>query len=237
MMKDQPIEGEVAPEAPGGKGKRPRKTQELPSKDSDLLNTAKAVSAKWTDTPAIWLIWMDAAKFAAIVAQYEAAFLDRRMVRAERPIKTGTLKKLDAEIEKAATAVKIYVTAKYEQPDYTELYPLFGFVKQGRAYRLPRDRQKRMGALKLMITGVASEGFGDKKYGTAFWTTMRAGYKAALDQTINAAITVSATASEKNKLKKQILKVMKSLQKVLEGNYPDTYKHAWRSWGWLKENY
>jgi hypothetical protein len=237
LLKIRPQQDETASEALSADAKRPRKTPELPNKDSDVLSTAKAVSAKWIATPAISLIWMDAAAFAAIVAQYDAACNDRKMVRGERPVQTYTLKQLDKEIEKAAAAVKTYVTAKYERSNYTDIYPVLGFVKQGRAYRLPRDRQKRLSAMKIMITGIASEGFGNKKYGTAFWTTMRNNYETALNASITSAITVAATANKKNSLKKQILRVMKALQKVLEGNYPDTYRHAWRSWGWLKENY
>jgi hypothetical protein len=180
---------------------------------------------------------MQSAAFADIVAAYEQAVSGRIMIRGERPLKTASLKQLDNDIDKAAARVKIYTTAKYERGNCTDIYPVFGLVKDGGAYRLPRDRQKRLAALNLMITGIDSEGFGSKPYGTAFWTDMRDQYATALSAATGSAMTVSTTARDKNALKAQILKVMKALQKALEANYPDTYKQAWRAWGWLKEHY
>lgn len=209
----------------------------MPHKDADLLAAAHAVSAKWSVSPEITLVWMSAADFATMVSNYDAALYGRLSAGSVRPSQTGALQRLDKQINEAVRIVKTYINGKYETLRNPPVYALFGLVKEERTYRLPKDRQARLGALPLMITAIAAEGFGDKSRGTAFWTDMQDRYAAALEMAEKTDSSISGSASAKNVQKAKILKVMKALQSVLKGNYPDTYRLMWRAWGWQKENY
>jgi hypothetical protein len=80
-------------------------------------------------------------------------------------------------------------------------------------------------------------GFQTFAYGLAYWTTVQTNFNNYLLNSVTIDETVSGKAGDKNILKKQVKKVLNSLLKVIEGNYPDDYKNIRRNWGFQKEKY
>ena len=110
----------------------------------------------------------------------------------------------------------------------------YGIVKEGKNYRLPFDRNSRLEALALMQAAITKDGFDNEEYGKAFWATIAADYKTALETANAIDSTVSGKVATKNDLKKQLTKVLKALLLSIEANYPDTHKGVKREWGWKK---
>ncbi len=88
-----------------------------------------------------------------------------------------------------------------------------------------------------MIDAIASNGFGNKEYGTTFWTTIKTNYDALLAQASGTDGTVATTVSNKNILKAELKKTLNAVINSLKAHYPDTYKAELRNWGLQKEKY
>lgn len=144
---------------------------------------------------------------------------------------------LDKKIEGSTSYVKGYITDKYKKEAAQSYFASFGMDFINKTYVLPFDQNKRSAALKLMIDAIASNGFGDKEFGTAFWTSIKTDYDALLTQASGTDSTVSSNVSNKNVLKAELTKVLNSLIYSIKAHYPDTYKAELRSWGFQKEKY
>ncbi|UAY50621.1 hypothetical protein [Ferruginibacter albus] len=209
----------------------------LPKKDSDFLHVAVAVAKAWTDNPVITLVYTNAADFSALVASYETQLKGRAATGGGRPILTQTLSQLDASIDAAVSEVKVYLQKKFKKQNAPAHYLQFGIEKRGEVYELPRDRNKRLVALQQMKDAITAEGFAGEEYGGNFWNDIYTVYNASVISAGNTDGKISEQVGAKNTNKEQIKKVMKSLRRVLEGNYPGTYPTLYRSWGWQKEDY
>jgi len=209
----------------------------IPQADQDLYAVARAVSTKWTATPGLTLVWTNSAAYAALVSQYDAALRARNTAGAQRPGQTFSLAQMDDQIDKAAEQVKNYLKAKYGNEQAPTKYPLFGIVKEGKNWRLPRDRDDRLAALNTMITAIGAEGFGTNQYGTDWWGAMLDAYDPALKAAQATDSSVSTSAATKEGYKEGILKTIRSLRYLLRANYPDSYEAEYRAWGMQKEDY
>jgi hypothetical protein len=110
-------------------------------------------------------------------------------------------------------------------------------VQENKTYILPRDNDKRKKALVLMKDAIATDGFGSEEFGTIFWKNSITAFNDALKNTTDTAKKVSNKVSAKDNNRGKIHKVLIALTKLIEANYPDTYKQVLREWGFIKQNY
>jgi hypothetical protein len=215
---------------------KPKTKGNVPLADANFGNVITDVATKWNATPTITLIWTSSAKFTTKAASFNQELSNRNDVGRSRPQITLRLKQLDASIDSSLTYVKGYLLELYKEAA-TSYYPSFGIVHKTKKYVFPTDRNKRAESLRLMITAIAANGLGAKEFGTAFWTGIKTEYDTLLGKATTTDGTVSDKVSSKNELKKELQKTLNSLIKVIQGNYPDTYKAELRSWGFQKEKY
>jgi hypothetical protein len=216
--------------------KNVKRTSNIPRKDADVNTTGSAVVAKWKLTPAITLLWITPAQHESNVNAFNATLADRNITGGSRMAVTKTLKNNDTLIDKGVAGIKNLLVNKYEG-DAASYYPQFGIEHVRKNFIIPRDRNKRLAALKLMVSGIAAHGFGTAKYGTAYWQPILDEYQTLMEQASKVDGTVSNKVSAKNELRKTIVKTHNALISVLKGNYPDTYKSVIREWGFQKEKY
>ncbi|WP_310558200.1 hypothetical protein [Flavobacterium sp.] len=215
---------------------KPRTKGNVPAADANFGTVITDVATKWTASPKITLIWTTPAKFSIAATSYNQELSKRNDVGRSRPQITLRLKQLDASIDSSLTYVKGYLLELYKDAA-TSYYASFGIEHQTNKYIFPRDRNKRAESLRLMVTAINANGLGAKEFGTAFWTGIKAEYDTLLGKAITTDGAVATKVSSKNELKKELQKTLNSLIKVLQGNYPDTYKAELRSWGFQKEKY
>lgn len=226
-----------AVETAGGNAPKANQTAIIPRADTDFMDVSKNVSKAWLANPNITLIWKTAPDFDKEVNHYESSLGSRKSTGSLRPGQALSMKQLDKLINDGVKMVKIYIEKKYKPENAPAQFARFGITKENKSYNISKDRNNRRDALKLMITAIEADGFGSEEFGTAFWKDMQTNYSAALDASVNITGDVSTKAASKNEQKKAIRKVLSSLLLVLKGNYPDTYKSIFRSWGWQKESY
>ncbi|MFY0482395.1 hypothetical protein ACI6PS_07290 [Flavobacterium sp. PLA-1-15] len=214
-----------------------KKTAVLPTTEIDLGTVASSASKKWLDSPWLTLLWMKAPDFATKVALFETTVDSRRVTGSTRPQITKSLRLLNREIEDSLTYVKNYIIEKHKKETAKSYFPSFGMVVKGKGYILPRDQNSRSKALKMMIEACVENDFKSKEYGTGYWEDVKDRFDSLLELASSTDGTVSLKVGDKNILKKEVKKVLNALIGVIKSNYPDTYKHELRSWGFQKEKY
>ena len=234
---------QLSPDAAATGGETPKPTTKTtrlqPRKDADIGTLATSTSAKWASDPTLTLKWITQKEYDQATIRFNAKLAARLAAGGDRPGKTISLKRANEAIDKGENSVKKYIGKKYEDdPEQAKAqYAIFGLVKEGKNYTLPADNDKRKLALPMMLAGVAAQGFGSEKYGTAFWTQAIADYNAALTASTETTKKITETVSEKDNDKALIVKVQKALPLLIEANFPDTFEAVLREWGWIRENY
>jgi hypothetical protein len=216
---------------------KPTKKRNLPAADINFGNVVTNVSAKWMANDELTLKWLTATQFEADATSFNATLETRLQKGASRPQLTQSLKTLDKEIDNALSYVKGYITDKYKKENAPSYYVAFGIEHKTNKYVFPLDQNKRIAALKLMIEAITVHGFEDKEYGLLFWTPISAQYSTFVGQASAVDGQVAVKVGDKNELKKSLKKGLNAIINLLKANYPDTYKHELRDWGFQKEKY
>ena len=208
-----------------------------PDKDADLVGLTRMVEPVWRANPQIALLYTDVDKYKISITAFSSTLNERQSTGGDRKEKTLKLKALDVSINKGIAAIKGYLVYKYEKDNAASYYPQFGIERVGSIYILPLDRNKRQAALPIILSAVTTHGFTSEKYGTAFWQATRDSYDTLLKEASAVDGTVAKKVSDKNELRKIIVKTHNSLIYSIKANYPDTYKNVIREWGFQKEKY
>ena len=208
----------------------------IPMSDLEVLDLAKTISGRWINEPNYLLSYMTAADFQNLVNDYEQSFNTRNNDGNARASITAELNQLDKTINGNVKYIKAYLDEKYDTTQQIiSKYGQFGIERVGLTYKIPTDRNTRKGAVAKILTGLVAEGFGTKKYGTAFWTPIATRYTFLCKQAIDTDGAVSVEVNSKTNYKKEIRKVLIALHALIKLQNPTTYKGELRSWGFQKE--
>jgi len=216
--------------------KNVKRTSTLPAKDADKNDTAGLALAKWKENEDFVLRWITVTEFEAIVASFGETLGDRISTAGGRQALTKKLVNLNSDIDTGIMLIKNFLVFKYKK-DAVSYYSQFGIEKAGRNYVLPRDRNRRKEALKLVVPAIEANGFTDDKYDAAWWQAAISSFNELSGSASTVDGTVSQKVSDKNELRKTIVKTLNALIKLLQANFPDTYKAVMRDWGFQKEKY
>jgi hypothetical protein len=212
-------------------------TRNIPTKENDLLTLGKNVIAKWKTEAVITLVWAKPVDLDKFLKDFETAFDAKRDQGGNRTPISKQLAMLDKQVDDGIDYVKGYLEDKYSKKNAKAYYAKFGIEKVGNSYKLPKDRDQRKKALAQLVAAIASEGFGSKNYGTAYWTPIATQYNTLTKQASDTDSSITSNVGNKKLNKTQIVKVINSLIHVIKGNYPDTYSMVLRTWGIQKEKY
>lgn len=219
-----------------GNGKKVSKTSHVPTKDLDMASVAETVAAKWIATPALTLLWKTSDVFQQEAAAYSKSLKDRVEAGTDRPNVTGRLKVLDKELDKGVKFIRNYLSEDFDDQAIAQ-YSKYGIEKVGSTYCLPKDRNKRVPALELLLKGIKDGGYNSRKYGKTYFEGRITEYKTLFALAGTTDGNVSEKVGEKNEQKENIRLVLSSLIFILKGNYPKTYASVLRGWGFQKEKY
>ncbi len=212
------------------------RTPLIPRTDYGIGLLAERAAQNWATVPELALRYTTQPEFAT-KSQLFLSKLDKRKKKGgERSPITADLERADADAERGIRKVKTYLLAKYEE-NAKDYYPLFGIEHHGRNWRLPHSRSKRREVFKQIIESIEKQGFSDKEYGKEFWAELAARYEALLKSATGTDGKISVEVSGKNELKEWLVMVLNSLAKIIEGNYPTTFKGELRDWGFQKNQY
>ena len=213
------------------------RTGNVPAADIDFGVVVKSVSGKWTANPWLTLLWTTAPEFALNSLNYQTTLDTRLETGATRPQITQAIKVQDDKIDYGLAYVKGYLIEKYGKEVAKSYYASFGIQHKYDAYIIPKDQNRRLAALTLMVAAIVVHGFALKEYGTSYWNAIKTEYDSLLGSAITTDGDVSADVGNKNILKKELKKGLNSIIYAIKSNYPDNYKQELRNWGFQKEKY
>lgn len=216
---------------------KPVKTTNVPLADIDFGSVVKKVKDKWALSPWLTIRYITFVEFEPKANLYQTILNARIEYGKNRPQVTQAIKNIDKEIEKRVSNVKGYIADKYGKENAISYYPSFGIEHYKKSYIIPKDQNTRSESLELMSNAIVANGFADKTYGQMYWEDIKTRFDELLEEASQLDASVSSKVGDKNLLKKELKKVLRSIVIIIEGNYPDTYKQELRVWGFQKEKY
>jgi len=213
------------------------KTPGVPKGDINFGNTITLVSNSWIANPTITIAYTTSAEFAQMAKDYNIDLAERIEIGSTRSQQTKILVGLDRKIKTGLKEVKSYIATKYGTDNAESYFNQFGIVHEKSGWKLPIDRQKRTLALNQMAKAIDANGFGANAYGKTFWADIIKLYGPTVEIVQGIEQKVADKVKNKNTGKKDLNKILTSLRFILRGNFPETYKQVYRTWGFLKENY
>ncbi|MFN0047973.1 MAG: hypothetical protein ACKVOU_02485 [Cytophagales bacterium] len=208
----------------------------LPRKESDLSSLAVEVSKSWKNEPRFVLFWTTQAEFALQAENFKNLHSSSKEAKGGRSPITQSLKKIDVNIEKGVKYVKGYIKDKFEDSAIAN-YAKYGIEKNGGAYMFPKDRDKRITALSMLINSLEADGFADKKYGKAYFENIKTEYDKLVSDVSSATKNISTHVDSKKSLRDTIEKTLMALRSLIQANYPDSFGAQLRIFGFQKEKY
>lgn len=208
----------------------------IPRTDFGVLTLAKQVIPKW-QAWGVKLEYTNPDEYAMQVDILEVKLASGRSAKAERTPTVDRLKQLREMIDTNISKIKNLLIIDYGQKSASSHYPSFGIIKIGSTYTLPVSYDETLRALEELLKGLDKYGYTNHKYGKAFWQPIYEEYLDLADK--NRALTGSSSlyAGDKNVLKEQVTRVLRSLLLMIQANYPDTWPNVAREWGYLRERY
>jgi hypothetical protein len=214
-----------------------KRTSNIPRKDADTGSLGQQVVLKWKANPTITLLWKTAINHETDVNAFISTLYERNTTGGGRKEITGKLAALDTEIDEGVKAIKAFLIYKYSKEHGPDYYPQFGIERQAKNFVVPRDHDKRLNALKLIIEAIPVHGYDNATYNLLFWRETRESYDTLIKSAALTDGTVSNKVGTKNALRTNITKTHNALIHILKGNYPDDWKNVMREWGFQKEKY
>ena len=210
---------------------------QVPQKDLDLANLGINVATHWATRPNITAQYITQADFLTVATAYKTAVGDSTRAGKTRPQISLRLRELDKEFNSTLTYVKDYIGEKYKKGNEQSYFAEFGIIRRGKAWGLPADRDARIEELSHMLGALTTHGFASNTYGIAWWTPRISEYTELVKDAGNKDSTKSSAVSNKDQLKKQVHRVLKSLINIIKGNFDETWKSELRAWGYQKEKF
>lgn len=242
-----------APKAAKATAKAEKKTRRkdlLPEADGQLADLAVFAAKHWQEPEQTWLTirYTTAGNFLTLATKYQTSIAERMDVGGDRPTQALRILQLDTLINDNLYRVKSMLETKYDKKAAPSYFLSMGIVKKRQAYIIHRERSKRALALAQLAKGVRDQGFITQtlsdgtvvfEFGTAFWEPIATEYAQLLDTLTNTTGDISDVVGTKDKERLDVEKVLRSLAKILDGNYPDAreFNAQLRAWGYQRENY
>lgn len=216
---------------------KPVRKQIVPAADIDFGTLVTNVSNKWAANKWLLLQWLTEAEFTENAIAYNAALESRMSSGSTKPQIAKALGNLDQEMDEHLSYVKDYITEKFKKKDAESYYASFGIEYKYERYAFPRDQNRRLASLKLMVQAITNNGFDGKEFGLVFWKAIKDNYEALLTQSTTLDGGISVKVGDKNVLKNNLKKGVNAIIFSIKANYPDTFKEELRDWGFQKEKY
>lgn len=208
----------------------------VPRTDFSVLILAQSMLPFWVQS-GYKLSYITTDEFENMINIYELKLASGRSVKAERTPTVDRLKQLREQMVDYVSKIKDMLSLDYGRSASIAHYPAFGIVKTQKNYSFPAGYDETKRAMEDLLKALVTYGYADHKYGLAVWQPIYDEYVSLAGK--NRALTGSGSAfiGDKNVLKDQIIKVLRSVLLLLQANYPETWQNIAREWGYLRERY
>lgn len=207
----------------------------IPSKKADIEAVGAEVNKNWKENPWLTLQYTSQSVFEKQVETYSQSVEKAGKAAGKISSNSSDLKSLDKQIDVATgeTGLRADLKKKFKS-NINAQYGRYGFERKSNGYVLPKDRDKRLLAIKRIPDALVEDGLANVEYGEKFWRQMIDEYDKALGNQNKTIEVLSGETGSKDEVKKQIVKTMRSILFVLRGNFIDNPTAAYRKWGFKK---
>lgn len=207
----------------------------IPTGNADIAALGLRVANAWANHPSLTLSWITQADAVTLTTNYSNAILQASQTRGTGRNNLRAMWDLEKTINDNLFRLKQLIQIEYGKKQLRSHYADFGIIKEGSNYKLPTDRDKRLEALRLMTSSLATAPFQAHPYGEAYWQNILTQYiaeKTALEIQVG---QVSLKVQDKIHLKKQVLELLRAMKLIVLANYRGDAKDILRTFGYLDE--
>ena len=207
----------------------------IPQSNADIASLGVRVVTNWASYPALTLSWITQADALTIVTDYNNLILQSAQAKGSKRAAIRTMQQLDDIINGNLYRLKLLIEMEYGKTRLPSYYAEFGLPHFNNRYALPVDRDARIQALRVLVSRLATAPFQSNTYGEAYWQDLLTQYEAAKTALETQAGQSSEKAMDKNLLKKEVVKLLKSIKHLIIAHYPDTNRGVLRYFGYHDE--
>jgi len=212
-----------------------RRKKNLSNSILELIATAKRVEPHWraSGAPIIWVKPVDLNNEISVLENSEVLKAYEYTSKKTLSIQLTDIRNNTKE---PSATIKSILRTKFGFEMSKGIYPECGYEHKGNSYVFPTDREKFLKSLNMMVAVCEKYGFEGMVHGTEHWIAQRDLYQSILEQSGVKTGKVSQGSKEKINSKLKIQRILKSILKMIEMNYPDDHVKVKREWGFYKEN-
>jgi len=209
----------------------------IPTKEIALLALSNSVQPKWAITK-MFLEYATPDDLAALNQELELAISAKGTSSRQRNPIAIELKEMDQQLEIVITIYKALMIAHFRSKRLAaQRFTEFSIVKNSGRFSLPTDRTARIAAIPVFMSAIEQYGITHSQYDLTWWADFQTKYTDLIAQTKDTVIDISNKVGNKTELKQQVSKILRSITKLIEAHFPDTYQRKLRDYGFLREMY
>jgi hypothetical protein len=206
----------------------------IPKTPVDLIIVANAVAESWAKS-AFRLSWLTPDALRAASGELDTAVNASRNSKSTRQPLSVDLKDARKRTNIGVSKVKYYIRSIYNKAKSESLFSEFGIEYNGKTYVFPPSGEERLKATEEMLAAVQKYDFGDREYGTVFWTEMRDSYAAMLKDARTTDSGTTQKSGEVQRLKADVTRMLKAVSSLIDAEVPDDAERTKRIWGFHRE--
>lgn len=181
--------------------------------------------------------WKTTAELQQLADDNHAAIMAKQQVAAKGGGLAATLRDIDARINVVVPELRNLMEKKFKKA-YASYYEEFGFVRSGKNWELPDDRDIRADKIEeLLIPALTTHGMqDDADTGTAVWQAISDDLNKALGRSIKGKQDHSTQVAVTTPQGLEVLMALRCIVHLVKGNYPLAPEKMLRAFGFLKES-
>ena len=211
----------------------------LPLGQLELATLGLASSKAWDASPLGELLFKTKAQYKTQVTAYKASLGTADAAGDTISPNAEAFRKMDKQIDANLRYVKGYLAEDHNDDKGKSFYDEFGIERVGANWMLPVAHGARATALGKLLKALVAHGYGDRKFGTAFWEAIEKKYAPLVETSGEVRGEASEAVGLKNAQEAPLREMLRALIHLIKANYPDEKqcKGVLRAFGFQKEVY
>ena len=197
------------------------------------LQTAAAMM----ETEGLTLKWKTTADLKKLGLDNHTAIMAKQGVAAKGGGQAAALRAIDDRIRLVVPELRNLMEKKFKAA-YQSYYEEFGFVRAGKNWQLPDDREIRADKIEnLLLPALTTHGMqDDADTGTGVWEAISDDLNQALGRSTTTKRTRSTHVATTTPQGEEVLLALRSIVHLVKANYPLAPEKMLRAFGFLKES-
>jgi dTDP-4-amino-4,6-dideoxygalactose transaminase len=215
----------------------------MATRPNDYINRAQlgiSVAQNWQQNYAAYNVnFTNKAAFLALAQSFYNKSNQNANQDALKKDNTENLKSISNEIIKSSARLKEYIRDAYST-NTDAMYAAYGFEKIGNGYTLPRDNDRLMQRLTMLLAKIQEAGnpIASRNQGLAYWQDLIARHVTEWTTSKNMKGQKATLSQECKELHKEVGNILSKIYRQIALDYPrDQVASVRRSFGFLNETY